>query len=38
MWLLAVVMLCAGVTLHAQDLKKPIAVSSASVEKVLSEI
>ena len=38
MWLLAVVMLCAGVSLHAQDLKKPIAVSSASVEKVLSEI
>ena len=38
MWLLAVVMLSAGVSLAAQDLKKPIAVSSASVEKVLSEI
>ena len=38
MWLLAVVMLCASISLRAQDLKKPIAVSSASVEKVLSEI
>ena len=38
MWLLAVVMLCAGFSLHAQDLKKPIAVSFVSVEKALSEI
>ena len=38
MWLLAVVLLGMSVSTYAQNLKKPLTMSSVSVEKVLSEI
>ena len=38
MWLLAVVLLSISVFANAQNLKKPLTMSSVSVEKVLSEI
>ena len=38
MWLLAGLLLCFSVVAQAQDLKRPVAMSSVTVETVLSEI